>query len=161
MAVLAVVAVIATLSATTAHARTDREPGARLGAAAGTAGAYRSIVADDNFRTHYEQYKRQFPPPRFNWGNDGCSGPAKLTGYNDNFFWPCVQHDFGYRNNRIASQHNEGTREFVDRQFLRHMRQICDRYDSALIKRGAKVACYGAADAFYHAVRVGAKSSWN
>jgi hypothetical protein len=155
---LALVAVFVMGFSTQAHARIprDRDPRAPR---QGFSAAYRMIVADDNFHANYDRYKRQYP--QFNWGNDGCSGPARFTGYSDNFFWPCVQHDFGYRNNRIASQHNEAARQFVDSEFRQHMKQICGRYDSAIRKRPARWSCNGAADAFYTAVRARAQSAWN
>lgn len=115
---------------------------------------YFVVVDDDNFRANYGNWTHGFPG--YNWGNDGCSGPASYTGYNDNFFWPCVQHDFGYRNARFTGNHNETTRSYVDSAFQRHMNQLCSRYSFF-----AKPGCYAAAKAFFLAVRAGGQSSFN
>lgn len=112
------------------------------------AAAFNTIAADNSFHAHYDQWRNKFP--NFDWGTDGCSGPAKLTGFADNFYWPCVQHDFGYRNNRKVHRHNETTRAFVDAELLAHIKQLCAHY--ALL---AKPGCYLAAQNFYNAVRVG------
>lgn len=112
---------------------------------------YRTIVSDDNFRAHYQQWRRGFPG--FNWHTNGCSWPASLTHYADNFYWPCVQHDFGYGNSRMVHQHNEATRKFIDVNLLRHTRQLCSHYGVL-----AKPGCYVAAGTFYVAVRNGGKS---
>ncbi|MFC4454038.1 phospholipase A2 [Deinococcus sonorensis] len=114
---------------------------------------FRTIVADDHFRANYSNWRRGFPG--YNWSNDGCSGPANRTGYGDNFLWPCIQHDFGYRNNRLAGQHNESTRLFIDVAFLRHMNQLCSHYSWY-----AKPGCYAMANVFYNGVRFGGWSSF-
>jgi len=112
---------------------------------------FAKIVADNDFREHYDQLRRDFP--RFDWHNNGCSGPAKLTGYADDFFWPCVQHDFGYRNAKMVHRHNETTRTFIDFQLLEHTKRVCS-HRSLL----AKPPCYVTANNFYSAVRLFGRS---
>jgi hypothetical protein len=117
------------------------------------ASAFNTIAADRDFRAHSDQWRQKFP--EFDWSTDGCSGPAKLTGFADNFYWPCVQHDFGYRNNRKVHRHNEVTRAFIDAEFLAHLRQLCSHYAWL-----AKPGCYLAAENFYTAVRAGGRSKF-
>ena len=155
---IAMVAALVTLGALAALTTASAHAGPPAGLA-DFAPVYRAIASDDNFQARYNDYRRLFPG--FNWSNDGCSGPAHLSGYSDNFRWPCIQHDFGYRNNHLDHQHDENTRKFIDEQFLRHMREVCQRYDNAIVKRPAKLACFSAAEAFYAAVRNGARSSWH
>lgn len=112
---------------------------------------FSTIAADNSFHDHHNAWRQKFP--NFDWNTDGCSGPAKLTGYADNFYWPCVQHDFGYRNNRRVHRHDDETRKFIDVELLTHMKQLCSHY--AVL---AKPGCYVAADNFYAAVRVGGGS---
>ena len=114
---------------------------------------YRTIVADNDFHARYNSWRKQFP--NYNWKTNGCSNPAKYTHYADNFYWPCVQHDFGYGNNQLVGQHNEATRKFIDDKFLEHMKQVCSHY--AIL---AKPGCYGAANVFYLAVRAGGRSAF-
>jgi hypothetical protein len=104
------------------------------------------IAADDKFREHYDEWRRNFP--LFDWNSDGCKGPAKLTGYEDNFLWPCVQHDFGYRNAPLVNRRNEATRKFVDDELLKHTKQVCSHY--GVLK---KPSCFVTADNFYKALR--------
>lgn len=114
---------------------------------------YTAIAATDVFRNNYNFYRSRYA--RFNWGNDGCSGPAKFTGWSDEFFWPCVQHDFGYRNARLYPRLlNENHRAWIDGQFKQHMRQKC----ATLGWR--KYACYVAAEGFWAAVRHGGRGSF-
>jgi hypothetical protein len=87
---------------------------------------FNTIAADNSLRVHYTQWRHPFPA--FDWRTDGCSGPATLTDYADNFYWPCVQHDFGCRNNRRVHRHNDATRAFIDADLLAHTRQLCSRY---------------------------------
>lgn len=115
---------------------------------------YFTVVDDDNFHANYLNWEHYFPG--YNWGTDGCSGPAAYSGYNDNFYWPCVQHDFGYRNATFTGNHNETARSHVDSAFQRHMNQLCSHY--AVL---AKPGCYTAAKAFFLAVRAKGQSSFH
>jgi hypothetical protein len=112
---------------------------------------YRTIVADNHFRANYQNWKRGYP--RFDWSNDGCSAPSLFASFSRLFHWPCVQHDFGYRNNRKVGLHNRATKAFVDGTFLGHMKQVCARQSGA-----ARLRCNVAAGAFYTAVR--SPASW-
>ncbi|GHF40962.1 hypothetical protein HNQ07_001536 [Deinococcus metalli] len=128
---------------------------ARLGAQAApyAVTTYTIIASTDTFRSRYSTLRSAFP--RFNWSNDGCSGPSGYTGWSDEFLWPCVQHDFGYRNARFySSRMNETDRHWVDGQFKQHMQQVCDTLG------WRKPFCYVAAQAFYTAVYFGGKSSY-
>ena len=115
---------------------------------------YFVIVDDDNFRANHPNWVHYFPG--YNWSTDGCSGPAGYTGYDDNFYWPCVQHDFGYRNASFTGNHNETTRSHIDSAFQRHMNQLCSHYGVL-----AKPGCYAAAKAFFLAVRAKGQSSFH
>lgn len=109
---------------------------------------YTDIAGDDRFLSNYNFNRRTFP--RFVWSNDGCSGPSAYTGWSDEFFWPCVQHDFGYRQIKARFYPNLATgahREWVDGQFLQHMRQKCDTLG------WREYPCRVAAQAFWAAVR--------
>lgn len=130
-------------------------PGTSLGAqvAPYAVSTYAIIASTSTFRPRYWTLRGAFP--RFNWGNDGCSGPAGYTGWSDEFFWPCVQHDFGYRNARFyPSRMNEADRHWVDGQFKQHMQAVCDTLG------WRKPFCYVAAQAFYTAVYYGGGSSY-
>ena len=137
----AVMTAFAMLISVSAHA-TPHKPLGEL-----YVGNFAKIAADDKFREHYGEWRRNFPD--FDWNNDGCSGPAKLTGYADNFFWPCVQHDFGYRNASRVHRRNEATRKFIDDELLHHTKQVCSHYGV-----WKKPRCYVTADHFYKAVRL-------
>lgn len=131
------------------------ESGTALGAQAAPyyLSTYTTIAATNTFRSRYSTLRSAFP--RFNWGNDGCSGPSGYTGWSDEFFWPCVQHDFGYRNARFyPSRMNEADRHWVDGQFKQHMQAVCDTLG------WRKPFCYVAAQAFYTAVYFGGRSSY-
>ncbi|UQN09321.1 phospholipase A2 [Deinococcus sp. QL22] len=108
---------------------------------------YTNIAGDNNFRGNYSFNKSRFP--RFNWSNDGCSGPSEYTGWSDEFYWPCLAHDFGYRNARLYPNLLNGNhRAWVDSQFKQHMRLKCDTLG------WRKYPCYAAAEGFYQAVRL-------
>ncbi|PNY81615.1 phospholipase A2 [Deinococcus koreensis] len=131
------------------------QPGAGLSAQAApyALSTYTTIAATNTFRSRYWTLRGAFP--RFNWGNDGCSGPAGYTGWSDEFFWPCVQHDFGYRNARFyPSRMNEADRHWIDGQFKQHMQAVCDTLG------WRKPFCYVAAQAFYTAVYLRGGSSY-
>jgi len=115
--------------------------------------AFVRTYRDDNFKNNYLNDRHYMP--NYDWSQDGCSGPATKTGYADNFYWPCVQHDFGYRNNRRARMHNEWTRYDIDVSFLRHMDNLCAHYGVF-----AKVPCYSMSTIFYKGVRYGAWSAF-
>lgn len=135
--------------------RPAAQPGTALGAQAAPyfLSTYTTIAATNTFRSRYWTLRGAFP--RFNWGNDGCSGPAGYTGWSDEFFWPCVQHDFGYRNARFyPSRMNETDRHWVDGQFKQHMQAVCDTLG------WRKPFCYVAAQAFYTAVYLRGGSSY-
>jgi hypothetical protein len=140
-AVMTAVAMLISVSAYAARHKTLDEP---------YVGTFATIAADDKFREHYDEWRRNFPD--FDWHNNGCSGPAKLTGYADNFFWPCVQHDFGYRNAPLVNRRNEATRKFIDDELLKHTKQVCSHYH--VLK---KPSCYVTANNFYNAVRLFAR----
>jgi hypothetical protein len=114
---------------------------------------YRTITGASNFRQNYDYWKNRFRV--FDWSNDGCTG-AGITGYGDDFYWPCVQHDFAYRNNRRVGVHNEATRKRVDDVLRRNTRAICSRRPNGLDKHN----CYGASDTIYNAVRTFGGAFW-
>lgn len=114
---------------------------------------YKIVASTNTFRSRYSTLKSAFP--RFVWTTDGCSGPSGYTGWSDEFYWPCRQHDFGYRNVRFyPSLRNETHRHWVDAQFKEHMNSVCDTLG------WRKYPCYVAARAFYTAVYFGGKGSF-
>lgn len=114
---------------------------------------YKSVSANNSFRSQYSSLRGKYPS--FNWTTDGCSGPSGYTGWSDEFYWPCRQHDFGYRNARhYPSLMNETHRHWVDGQFKQHMQNVCDDLG------WRKYPCYAAAQAFYTAVYYGGKGSF-
>lgn len=84
---------------------------------------FRKIAADDEFRANYRHWRQRYP--NYDWNSNGCGEPASGTGYANEFYWACVQHDFGYRNNRLVDVHDERTRLFIDKALAIHLRQIC------------------------------------
>ncbi len=114
---------------------------------------YLIIAKASNFRQNYDHWKQRFR--FFDWSNDGCTG-AEVTGYGDDFYWPCVQHDFGYRNNRRAGLHNEATRKHVDEALRQNTQAICNRRPGGLDKDN----CYRASDLVYNAVRTFGGNFW-
>jgi hypothetical protein len=103
-------------------------------------------IADDNgFRAHDTRWRRPFPG--FDWRTDGCSGPARLTGYADNVHGPWVQPDVGDRHDGRAHCHH-ATRAFIDDELLSHARQRC-AHDAV----PAEAGCDLAAGNSYPAVR--------
>ena len=114
---------------------------------------FNTIAADNSFRAHYDQWRQQFP--KFDWSTDGCSGPARLPRFADNFYWPCVQHDFGYLNHRRVHRYDEATRAFLDAELLAHTRQLCSHYAAR-----ARPGCYLAANRFYTAARASGRSAF-
>jgi Prokaryotic phospholipase A2 len=105
-------------------------------------------------------------PARFNWTDDGCSGPG-LVGpvYRNLFDKPCQQHDFGYRNygsrgGGLALQADENTREWIDGRFRSEMNRLCDRTFASWYEKPNKAACLSEAVAVWVAVRNGGRSAF-
>jgi hypothetical protein len=120
---------LATVAAVPAHA-----------AAAGDDRYVRNVtaIADDHgFRAHDTRWRRQFPG--FDWRTDGCSGPARLRANADHLDWPCVQHDFGDRNNRRVHRHDAAPRALVDAELLVHTRPRC-AHDAVPAEAGCDLA---------------------
>lgn len=135
-----------TASAATASSTTARHPEDPYVA------AFRQIIRDPEFRQNLSRWKKQFPD--FNWDNDGCSGPAKLSKkYSTLFLWPCTQHDFGYRNNDKYGFHDKVSRKPIDDEFRERMLAVCKALPAAEQKK-----CIRTAKVFYQAVR---KVGWS
>jgi len=105
-------------------------------------------------------------PTPFNWGTDGCSippqvplSPAVKYSLENLFRGPCKQHDFGYRNygRGLKLGRDEGTRDWIDGRLLTEMRRVCARSFPSWWQAANKAACRGEANAFYVAVRNGAR----
>jgi hypothetical protein len=106
---------------------------------------YRQIIADPAFGRNVAGYRKQYP--FFDWTTDGCTVPKQINA--KAFYVPCVQHDFGYRNNRLVGLHNEETRRFVDQQLGKRMAAICNRQADPKLKN----TCLTGVGAAFAAVR--------
>lgn len=109
---------------------------------------YWQIVKSSDFEQNYNQYKSECP--NFDWTTDGCSVPAEVQDliplshtYCGIFYWPCRQHDFGYRNADTEHVLNEDARKQVDDQLLASMKKTCSNF-----------SCKAVAESFYSAVRL-------
>jgi hypothetical protein len=118
---------------------------------------YVTIVRDQDFSDKIVvEWRKRYP--KFDWSTDGCSGGVKHVSKQDfaQFFWPCAQHDFGYRNNDFVGRHDDKTRAFVDSEFLERMRAVCDKLSGV-----KKTTCRGKAKLFYAAVHKLGTKAWN
>src|SRR5688500_13497574 len=94
--------------------------------------SYWQIDSDSNFQADYNHYKSAYPG--FDWSTDGCSVPMVIQAvsrmadkYVAKFYWPCVQHDFGYRNAGHVGLKNENARAQVDQHLKDGMMATCSR----------------------------------
>lgn len=142
--------------------------------AAATAVAFETVGG-----SNYAKYKAKYPKA-LNWGNDGCSVPAKvrnavpkmgwvLDHYSGVFQKSCDRHDFGYRNfgknTTTKGAHpkfspTQATKDKIDSRFLTNMRVQCDKRYDDVWDIPAKKACRGAANIFYAAVKYGGHDSF-
>ncbi|MGW0735569.1 phospholipase A2 [Streptomyces sp. NPDC002851] len=105
-----------------------------------------------------EEFAAAEHTPPFNWTSDGCSVPGGMAPYMKLFTPACAQHDFGYRNYGTHADSSLGLdptprrKKAIDDRFLEEIRRICDKERPGPIRH---TACYGAAHAFYDAVRIG------
>lgn len=86
----------------------------------------------------------------WDWGSDGCSGPALRKRLFRN---ACERHDFGYRNygNGLTVGPFDQTRAWIDSRFRSDMNRICERRYSG----GAETGCRRAAATNHGGVRFG------
>lgn len=129
------------------------------------------IVHDSEYGLKSRYYNHWYGsyPNIIIWKTDGCSIPTaianripdsverKLEGW---FHNPCVIHDFGYRNygahaGGLALNSTSARRASIDSHFKDNMAAACDNFGFF-----ERIACYGAREIFYGAVRVGGGASF-
>lgn len=117
---------------------------------------YKPIIMDPGFSARKVKAWREAGFIQFDWTTDGCSGGMRefAPKFFAKFFWPCAQHDFGYRNNDLVGFHDDKTREFVDRELHERMRAVCAK------QRIGKRSCYLQAKLAYDALRKFGGKAW-
>ncbi len=112
------------------------------------------IITHLMFDLDLKTFTRQYPSFRrtnkaLDWTTDGCSAPLLGdSGRSFDFRWPCLRHDFGYRNFKSHGLFNSNTRQRIDDQFRRDLDESCRPR-----MRTFKVRCVAWAEIFYTAVR--------
>lgn len=103
-------------------------------------------------------YSRRGIDPRLDTSTDGCS-LRQVTYFSPwlvRFYDSCVRHDFGYRNfGKRGYSRTDATRAWVDQQFPNDMRRAC-----STVHWSTRWSCNDHANAFYAAVRIGARSAF-
>jgi hypothetical protein len=152
---VAAVAALTVMSSAGADARAATLPDTKRDEYVNT---YLSVVRDHGFsESKVGKWKRTFP--LFNWTTNACEGTIKdpaTRKYFAVFFWPCAQHDFGYRNNDLVGHHDDRTRNIVDSEFLERMNAVCSR--PTVIR---KKQCRGVAKKLYDAAHSKGIRAWN
>lgn len=116
------------------------------------------IAADNSFERKHTYFATKYH--RYNWGSDKCSVPERLRVGKIKFAmrlfsWPCIQHDFGYRNmarypNLMTDKVRLRNKLWIDGQFKQHMYHRCDgRYAAST---AARLACKATATVFHRMV---------
>ncbi|GAA2067286.1 hypothetical protein GCM10009801_14510 [Streptomyces albiaxialis] len=109
-----------------------------------------------------EEFATTEHTPPFDWTTDGCSVPGGMAPYMKLFTPACALHDFGYRNygshaRGLSLDPTPGRKKAIDTRFLEEMQRTCDKKRPDPIRH---TACYGAAQTYYDAVRLGGDSSF-
>lgn len=104
-------------------------------------------------------------PSRFDWSDDGCSGPWGISNaYRNLFNKPCQLHDFGYRNYgrvdaddlgraRLHLGRDESTRSWIDDRFRTEMGRVCNTTFTRWWQKANKATCVAEARIVWTAVR--------
>lgn len=110
------------------------------------------LLFDLDLRTFANKYTLLRRANRaLDWTTDGCSAPVVGdSGRSFNFRWPCLRHDFGYRNFKSHGLFNSESRLRVDEQLHRDLEETC-----APRLRTFKLRCMAWAEIFYTLVRAG------
>ena len=113
-----------------------------------------TIITHLMFDLDLKAFTRQYSSLRrenktLDWSTDGCSAPLiGDSGRSFNFRWPCLRHDFGYRNFKSRGLFNTEMRQRVDDRFRRDLDESCEPK-----QRTFKVRCLAWAEIFLTAVR--------
>ena len=113
-----------------------------------------AIITHLLFDLDLKTFTRQYASLRrtnktLDWTSDGCSAPLiGDSGRSFDFRWPCVRHDFGYRNFKSHDLFNDETRLRIDDKFRQDLDESCRPR-----MRSFKVRCLAWAEIYYSAVR--------
>lgn len=126
--------------------------------------------ADSVMNRSYDSFVRfksntRARPSRFDWSDDGCSGPWGISNaYRNLFNKPCQLHDFGYRNYgrvdadgrgrpRLHLGRDEPTRSWIDDRFRTEMVRVCTNTFTRWWQKANKAACVVQSRIVWAAVR--------